>query len=65
MIIMKDSGEVLAETDYVPAGSSITRITLNHPLTKGEYDVILRIQPCRMDGTLTNNAEMEVSLKAE
>ncbi len=64
-IILKDGGEVLATSEYVPAVSSITRITLNRDLSKGEYDAIPRVQPCRMDGTLTNNAEMEISLKAE
>ncbi|MGM9942165.1 MAG: hypothetical protein ACI32N_09300 [Bulleidia sp.] len=64
-MFMKDSGELLAETDYVPAGSSITVITLTRALPAGEYDVIIRVQPCRMDGTLTNNAEMEVHLTAE
>ena len=57
-----ETGEVLFTTGYVAAGESINKVTLTRPLEAGTYNVIIRVQPCRTDGSLTNNADMSTVL---
>ena len=59
---MADTGEVLFTTGYVKPGESINKVTLSRPLEAGQYNVIIRVQPCRADGSLTNNADMSTIL---
>ena len=59
---MADTGEVLFTTGYVKPGESINKVTLSRPLEAGQYNVIIRVQPCRTDGSLTNNADMSTIL---
>ena len=59
---LKDTGEVLFETGYVAPGQSINKVTLTRALERGTYEVIVRVQPCRPDGSLTNNADMSTIL---
>ena len=59
---LAETGEVLFTTGYVAAGESINKVTLTRPLEAGQYDVIIRVQPCRADGSLTNNADMSTIL---
>ena len=59
---LADTGEVLFSTGYVAPGQSINKVTLTRPLEAGTYNVIIRVQPCRADGSLTNNADMATIL---
>ncbi|MDO5141856.1 MAG: hypothetical protein Q4D31_02425 [Eubacteriales bacterium] len=61
---LKDSGEVLYTSGLVPPGQTIQHITLNRPLTAGEYAAVVHVQPYEMDEaqTPTNNADMETTL---
>ena len=59
---MADTDEVLFTTGYVIPGESINKVTLSRPLEAGQYNVIIRVQPCRADGSLTNNADMSTIL---
>jgi hypothetical protein len=59
---LADTGEVLFTTGYVLPGQSINKANLSRPLDAGIYDVIIRVQPCRPDGSLTNNADMSTVL---
>jgi hypothetical protein len=57
-----ETNEVLFTTGYVAPGQSINKVTLTRPLEAGTYNVIVRVQPCRADGSLTNNADMNTVL---
>lgn len=56
--------EVLYTSGLIEPGKSVDRIELSRALKKGEYDAIIHIQPYRMnkDKTLTNNADIKISL---
>ena len=59
---LAETGEVLFTTGYVKPGESINKVTLSRSLEAGQYNVIIRVQPCRADGSLTNNADMSTIL---
>ena len=59
---LADTGEVIFSTGYVAAGQSINKVSLTRPLEAGTYNVVIRVQPCRADGSLTNNADMSTIL---
>ena len=42
-IVLKDSGETIYTSKQVPPGKVISNVTLNHALSSGEYDAIIKI----------------------
>ena len=57
------NGEVLYESNAIPPGKHIQSITLSRPLSAGEYDAVIHVQPYRIsDETPTNNANMKTKL---
>lgn len=61
---LKDTDEVIFTTGLIPPGQYCNKVTLTHPLEKGEYAAVVHVQPYRMDEnqTPTNNADMETTL---
>lgn len=60
---LADTGEVLYESNAIPPGKHIQTITLTRALPKGNYAVVVHVQPYRMsDETPTNNADMKTTL---
>ena len=59
--------ETLFTSDLVEAGKHLYQIVLNHPLSAGVYEhSILHVQPYTVnDLTMTNNADVEFTLKVE
>ena len=61
-----ESYEVLFTTGLIPPGQYCNKVTLTRALEPGEYNVILHVQPYRMnDKSPTNNADMETVLIVE
>lgn len=59
-----DVSEVLWESQAVPPGKHIQKITLSRGLPAGMYDAVIQVQPYRMsDESPTNNANMKTTLK--
>mgnify|MGYP003290583465 CR=1 FL=1 len=55
--------EVLYKSGLIEAGLHIQNISLSRELDKGEYDVIIHVQPYRVsDKAATNNADMKTKL---
>jgi len=60
---LKDTGEVLFKTGFIPPGQYCNAVTLTRPLEPGEYAAIVHVQPYRIaDQSPTNNADMETVL---
>ena len=56
--------EVLWESQAVPPGKHIQKITMSHGLPAGTYNAVVHVQPYRMsDETPTNSASMETILR--
>ena len=55
--------EVLWQSQAVPPGKHIQKITLSRGLPAGTYDAVVHVQPYRMsDETPTNSADMKTKL---
>ena len=55
--------EVLWESQAVPPGKHIQKITMSRGLPAGTYDAVVHVQPYRMsDETPTNSADMKTKL---
>ena len=55
--------EVLWESQAVPPGKHIQKITMSRGLPAGTYDAVIHVQPYRMsDETPTNSANMKTTL---
>lgn len=55
--------EVLWESQAVPPGKHIQKITMSRGLPAGTYDAVVHVQPYRMsDETPTNSANMKTTL---
>lgn len=62
-IVLKDTGEVIYESQYVPPGQSIEDVTLTRPLAEGEYDATIQITTIGLDQvTPLNGANVETVL---
>lgn len=62
-IVLKDTGETIYESKYVPPGQSITDVTLNRALSEGEYDATIKITTIALDQeTPLNGANVETVL---
>ena len=65
-IVLKDSGETIFESKYVPPGDAITDVTLNHALSEGEYDATIMITTIALDQiTPLNGANVETVIIAK
>ncbi len=65
-IVLKDSGETIFESKYVPPGDAITDVTLTRPLTEGEYNATIMITTIALDQeTPLNGANVETVLIAK
>ena len=66
VIVLKDSGETIFESQYVPPGDAITDVTLTKPLPEGEYDATIMISTIALDQqTPLNGANVETVLIAK
>lgn len=55
--------EVVYKSGLVEPGKHLQHITLNRPLSAGEYDAVVFVQPYRIkDQSMTNSAEMGTKL---
>ena len=55
--------EVLWQSQAVPPGKHIQKITMSRGLPAGTYDAVVHVQPYRMsDETPTNSANMRTTL---
>jgi hypothetical protein len=61
---LADGDELLYSSGLIPPGKHIQQITLSRALDAGNYDVVLHVQPYRMNEELspTNNADMNTEL---
>ncbi|HJJ40712.1 MAG TPA: hypothetical protein O0X63_00910, partial [Methanocorpusculum sp.] len=58
-----DISEVLWESQAVPPGKHIQKITMSRGLPAGKYSAVVHVQPYRMsDETPTNNANLKTTL---
>lgn len=58
--------EPLAQTGLIRPGESALKLELSHPLSAGEYNATVLVQPYRMaDNSATNNAEIKTKLIVE
>ena len=65
-IVLKDSGETIFESKYVPPGEAITDVTLTKPLAEGEYNATIMITTIALDQeTPLNGANVETVLIAK
>ena len=65
-IVLKDSGETIFESKYVPPGDAITDVTLTRPLAEGEYNATIMITTIALDQeTPLNGANVETVLIAK
>ena len=65
-IVLKDSGETIFESQYVPPGDAITDVTLTRPLAEGEYNATIMISTIALDQeTPLNGANVETVLIAK
>lgn len=66
VIVLKDTGETIFESKYVPPGDAITDVTLVKPLAEGEYDATIQITTIALDQeTPLNGANVETVLIAK
>lgn len=62
-IVLKDSGETIYTSKQVPPGKVISNVTLNHALSPGEYDAIIKITTnSTVDMHAMNGANVETVL---
>ena len=65
-IVLKDTGETIFESKYVPPGDAITDVTLTKPLAEGEYNATIQISTIALDQeTPLNGANVETILIAK
>jgi len=65
-IVLKDTGETIYESQYVPAGKTITDVTLTHGLSEGEHPATIKISTVALDQkTPLNGANVETVLIAK
>ena len=65
-IVLKDTGETIYESQYVPAGKTINDVTLTHGLSKGEHPATIKITTIALDQkTPLNGANVETVLIAK
>ena len=65
-IVLKDSGETIYESQYVPPGKTITDVTLTHGLSEGEHPATIKISTVALDQkTPLNGANVETVLIAK
>lgn len=63
VIVLKDTGETIFESKYVPPGDAITDVTLTRALSEGEYDATIQITTIALDQeTPLNGANVETVL---
>ena len=62
-IVLKDTGETIYESQYVPSGKTINDVTLTHGLSAGEYPATIKISTIALDQkTPLNGANVETVL---
>ena len=62
-IVLKDTGETIYESQYVPSGKTINDVTLTHGLSAGEYPATIKITTIALDQkTPLNGANVETVL---
>jgi hypothetical protein len=65
-IVLKDTGETIYESQYVPPGKTISDVTLTRPLSEGEYNATIKISTVALDQqTPLNGANVETVLIAK
>ena len=65
-IVLKDTGETIYESQYVPPGKTITDVTLTHGLSEGEHPATIKISTVALDQkTPLNGANVETVLIAK
>ena len=65
-IVLKDTGEKIYESQYVPAGKTINDVTLTHGLSAGEHPATIKITTIALDQkTPLNGANVETVLIAK
>ena len=65
-IVLKDTGETIYESQYVPPGKTITDVTLTHGLSAGEHPATIKITTVALDQkTPLNGANVETVLIAK
>ena len=65
-IVLKETGETIYESQYVPPGDVISDVTLTRPLEEGEYDATIMISTIALDQeTPLNGANVETVLIAK
>ena len=65
-IVLKDTGETIYESQYVPPGKTISDVTLTRPLAEGEYNATIKISTVALDQqTPLNGANVETVLIAK
>ena len=65
-IVLKDSGETIYESQFVPPGKTITDVTLTRGLSEGEHPATIKISTVALDQkTPLNGANVETVLIAK
>lgn len=65
-IVLKENGETIYESKYVPPGDCIYDVTLAKPLSEGEHPATIKISTISLDGeTPLNGANVETVLVAK
>lgn len=63
---LADTGEVLYQSNMVPPGEKLTRISLNKALPAGDYDAVLAIQVNELQtGAQMNGVESQITIHAK
>lgn len=65
--LRKDTGEVLYESKLIQPGQHLYKITLNQPLSAGDYEITIQYATFSTDGSYTprNGANVDCILRAE
>lgn len=65
-IVLKDTGETIYESQYVPSGKTINDVTITHGLSAGEHPATIKISTVALDQkTPLNGANVETVLIAK
>lgn len=65
-IELKETGEILYESDLIPPGQAIKYAEFSKELSSGTYDATIHVQPYKMnDFTTTNNADLDIKIIVE
>ena len=65
-IVLKDTGETIYESQFVPPGKTITDVTLTRGLSEGEHPATIKISTVALDQkTPLNGANVETVLIAK